>query len=300
MLSLFRKLLLSLALFALACILIMRLNRPIILPKDVPNAKREQYRRIAFAGVKNFRDLGGYATSDGKRLKWGVLYRSGHLHKLTAKDLTAFTHLGVRTVLDLRADFERTQEPDHLPADPTIRMVSLPIFEADSALGIDLRKRIVLGDVEGIDVAAMLTLANQQFVTLFTQQFRQLMQEVVAAKGQPLIFHCTEGKDRTGFAAALILRMLGVPQQLIEQDYMLSKQYASKAYWQALFILRLMRGKKTATIARQFAEVEPAYLAAAFATIDQQYGSFSAYLRDGLGLTNEDMVGLQGFLLEER
>ncbi len=113
------------------------------------------------------------------------------------------------------------------------------------------------------------------------------------------MFHCTAGKDRTGFAAAILLRILGVPQETVMQDYMLSRSYALEARSRDVFILRLTKGKETAGIVEKLSGVEAAYLQAAFETIDAEYGSFENYVRDGLGLDDTEVAALRASLLEK-
>jgi len=143
------------------------------------------------------------------------------------------------------------------------------------------------------------TSPNIQFATEFTPQFKAFIQEVLAAKGQPVLFHCTAGKDRTGFAAAILLRILGVPQETVMQDYMLSKPYALEARSRDIFILRLTKGEVTAGVVEKLSGVDATYLEAAFATIDAEYGSFENYVRDGLGLNDADVAALRASLLEK-
>lgn len=90
----------------------------LVFPKDAAEPEREAHRRIAFSGAHNFRDLGGYATADGSTVKWGVLYRSDALDKLTARDLTWLAQLGLYRIIDFREDSKREKNPDRLPGNP--------------------------------------------------------------------------------------------------------------------------------------------------------------------------------------
>jgi len=275
------------------------MNQPkaLVLPKDVSAAMREANRRIAFSGARNFRDLGGYVTLDGSTVKWGVLYRSDNLAKMTNQDLEYFSALGLYRLIDFRADYEKAEEPDHLPANPGFEVVELPIFDSNSKLGPGLRQRIMAGNLDGVDPDALLMDGNAQFATEFTPQFRAFAQEVWAAQGKPVLFHCTAGKDRTGFAAAILLRILGVPQQIVLQDYLLSQAYILDAYSKNIMVLRLTKGEKIARLVEKLFGVNAAYLQAAFDTIDARYGSFAAYVSDGLGLSAADVAVLRSNLL---
>jgi protein-tyrosine phosphatase len=185
-----------------------------------------------------------------------------------------------------------------LPGNPGFQVLELPIFDTNSQLGKDIRDKIMNGDVTGIDAGQLLIDANTQFASEFTPQFKTFVQEVQAANGRPVMFHCTAGKDRTGFAAAILLRILGVPPETVMQDYLLSKEYALQARARDIFILRLTKGQETAAIVEKLSGVEAVYLQAAFDEIDARYGSFDAYVRDGLGLSETDIQTLRSALLE--
>jgi protein-tyrosine phosphatase len=185
-----------------------------------------------------------------------------------------------------------------LPPNLRFRVVELPIFDANSRLGLEIRERVKNGDLDGIDPAALLTEANIQFVTNFTPQFKVFVREVLAAQGKPVLFHCTAGKDRTGFAAAVLLRLLGVPQEIVTQDYLLSQANILSGHARDLALGRLMFGTAAVRVVEGLLSVNAAYLQAAFDTIDSMYGSFDAYARDGLGLHDTDIAALRAALLE--
>lgn len=273
-------------------------RRPLVLPKDRPLVQRIRHRRLPFAGARNFRDLGGYATADGATVRWGVLYRSDHLHHLTNRDLAALAALDLACVIDFRSDFEQTNEPDRLPPGTPVRVVHLPIFDANTRMGREIRERIASGKLAGLDPDAMLRDANVQFVRHFTPQFQAFVREVLVAQGKPVLFHCTVGKDRTGFAAAILLRILGVPQDVILQDYLESQAYLLAGRARDLRLLRLTRGTETVQIIEGLLSVKPEYLQLAFDTIEQEYGSFAAYVRNGLGLSDFEIAELRALLLE--
>jgi protein-tyrosine phosphatase len=140
--------------------------------------------------------------------------------------------------------------------------------------------------------------ANREFAKTFTPQFSQFIQEVLKAKGQPIVWHCSAGKDRTGFAAAILLRILGVPDDVIMSDYMLSRDYAIAARQQELSLVRLLQGKEAADKIAILLGVEEAWLQAAFDTIDEQYGSFDNYIHQALGLDDTGITTLRNTLLE--
>lgn len=273
---------------------------PAPLPRHLPPERREPGRRIPSDGPGNLRDLGGYTAADGRGVRWGVLYRSDHLGKLSSRDLRQLRRLGLVTIVDFRRAAEKAESPNRLPRAHGIRVVELPVFddEASTAQGRELWARISKGDLAGVDAAALLVEANERIVTEFTPVYRQFIGEVLAARGAPLLFHCTAGKDRTGFAAAIILRLLGVPEAVIVADYLRSNGYSLATRRGELLLLRLLKGPKVTALVRTMLGVEAAYLQAAFAAIDRTYGSFEAYVRDGLGLGEGEIARLRDALLE--
>jgi protein-tyrosine phosphatase len=269
-----------------------------IYPKDLPADEREAYRHIDFRGTSNFRDLGGYHNAEGRAVAWGKLYRSDALHKLTSGDQTALAKAGLVCAIDFRADFEREENPDRLPGQGEVRQVALPIFDTNSRLGKEIREKIVAGQLDGIEPDELLEDAYAQFVSRFTPEFRRFIGEVVAAEGRPVLFHCTAGKDRTGFAAALLLRILGVPQQAVLRDYMLSQFYWQKSMAKVLFFVRLTRGPRAMKLVQQLSSAKEDYLLTAFAKIDELYGSFDNYVHEGLGLRHAEIDTLRACLLD--
>ena len=132
----------------------------------------------------------------------------------------------------------------------------------------------------------------------FTPQYRRFIHELLEANGQPILFHYTAGKDRTGFAAAILLRSLGVPLETAMFDYLLSNRYYFKPLRRNLIMIALTKGRKTAQMVAGFLEVKAGYLSAAIETIDRQYGSFDEYVRQGLDLTQEQIEHLRLIYLQ--
>ncbi|MGZ9222784.1 MAG: tyrosine-protein phosphatase [Anaerolineales bacterium] len=263
----------------------------------------EQYiqareRRLPFAGAKNFRDLGGYQTTDARTIRWGKLYRSDSLHKLTPADLKRLTSLSLDRIIDFRADHEIAEEPDRLPAGTESRVVRISILDSSTQIWRDSREQFIKGNLQNVDPVHFMIQTNMDLGTRFTPQMQTFVQEVLSANGYPLLFHCAAGKDRTGFAAAILLRILGIPQPAVMEDYLLSNQYYLSAHKWNLTLLQLAKGKSFASVVKGFLEVRPAYLATAFEAIDYKYGSFKYYVRNELGLTLKDIEQLKMLYLE--
>ena len=273
-------------------------SKSIAFADGVAQNESNQPRWIAFSGVRNFRELGGYQTVSGQLIRRGLLYRSANLHNLTDKDLQRLDRLSLKKFIDFRADIEKANEPDRLPADSNIQVLEIPILDSSTDVALTLEEQIKAGKVDGIDPSELLTEANVQLATRFTPQYQQFIHEILDANGQPILFHCTAGKDRTGFAAAILLRILGVPQETVMFDYLLSNKYYFKPLRRNLILIALTKGQKIASVVGGFLEAKTAYLETAFNTIDRQYESFDEYMRQGLDLTKEQIEHLRMLYLQ--
>jgi len=270
----------------------------LVIPAQLPAAQRADHRLLNFEGIVNFRDLGGYPAADGRQVKWGVLYRSANFAGSSKDDLEGLKQLHLKTLVDFRSSLEKEEEPNYLPDPSGFRVVEIPTLDdGNNEMAKDIMARIESGDFDGFDPNELMTTANRQFATQFTPQFRQFIQEVLAADGAPIVWHCTAGKDRTGFAAAILLRILGVPQEVVMQDYLASKQSALEDRKSQLLLLRVFKGEEAADKLAVLMGVEASWLDAAFEQIDTSWGSFDNYVHEGLGLSDEDIARLQATLL---
>ena len=272
---------------------------PVLIPAQLPVADRAAHRVLGFEGIHNFRDLGGYRTVDGRTVKWGLLYRSGTLHDASRSDLGYLQQLGLHSMVDFRSSAEKLEEPDRLPEPPGFSVVEIPTLDGgDNSVAEEIMARIETGDFSDFDPESFMLEANRHFASRFTPQYQQFLNTVMAAGGEPILWHCSAGKDRAGFAAAILLRILGVPIETVVEDYTLSKEYALAARKRDIFLLRLFKGDETADKLTVIMGVEPEWLEAGFAQIDADYGNFDNYVRQGLGLTDADVSALQALLLD--
>jgi protein-tyrosine phosphatase len=242
--------------------------------------------------------VGGYASTDGRRVKRGVLYRSDDLADLSSQDLETLAELGLRRVFDMRHVSERLDKPDRLPGNDGIAVFEIPIYfpPLDRA---ESRRKILDGEVEKGHFEQLLIEANRAFALDYTSQWHELVQGLTAPGALPALIHCVDGKDRTGFVVALILRAVGVPQETVLEDYLLSNRFfQSRIDWYAFLgsLGSLFRVPQSEI--RPLLEVRREYLEAAFAAIDERYGSFTAYLHEGLGLDIKTLNLLRLALLE--
>ena len=251
-------------------------------------------RALHLASIANLRDIGGYRTSDGHWVKMGLLYRSDQLDRVSDADLKAMERLGLRLVADLRTESERTREPDRLPrgSQPLILDVA---GDSAGSLGGDMRK--AMAAIAAGKGAELLTEANRDFVSLGSAK-RAYATLLGQMNGAPILYHCTAGKDRTGWASAVILTLLGVPRETVMADYLASNSY-----------LRAKNERAKQMLAKSGSPIEPShlepvltvrasYLDAAFDEVAKRYGSFDAYVRQGLGLGDAEIDALKSAYLQ--
>ncbi|MGW4897573.1 tyrosine-protein phosphatase [Kitasatospora sp. NPDC004240] len=226
-------------------------------------------RHIEFERLHNFRDLGGYRTTDGRSVAWGRLYRSDSLAKLRDTDWERFLTLGVRTVIDLRYPWEieakgRVPEADHLRY-ANLSIEHRPYDQAEIDPDLDpwryLADRFAEVAEDGVD------------------EIRQAI-ELIAETDDPLVFHCASGKDRTGLIAALVLTLLGVPEDQILADFALTERATPHlvADWHAANPGRTLRWPGYGRAPARVMELT-------LADLTTRYGSPTAYLTDTVGIT---------------
>ena len=227
-------------------------------------------RSLPLTGASNGRDLGGYPGREGRAVRWGRLYRSDHLAALTPADQTLLYGLGLRAVLDLRMAVERQAAPNRLPGVPQLLLPITPwVLQQMQALR-EAGRLPTPQDAEALMRQTYRVLARQETATA-----RQFFDHLLQADG-PVLFHCTAGKDRTGWLAALLLLALGVPRALVLDDYLLTNR-----------LLRVDPAILQAGppgVMPVLWRVQADYLQAGLDEIDRGWGSVAAYLQQALGL----------------
>ncbi|MFD9907247.1 tyrosine-protein phosphatase [Streptomyces sp. NPDC059063] len=253
------------------------------------------------AGVRNFRDVGGLPTVDGRRVRHGVLFRSGHLAHATAADATFLSSLGLRTVFDFRnAADQRLEGPDvELPG---VRNVNLPL--SDPADGAEFWKMVRDGHVDELRTV----LSDGRAADRMSASYRVMIKErapehsrvlhALAEDSLPALMHCAAGKDRAGLSIAVTLLAVGVEREAIEADYLKSNA-AHRRYkvHRSSSSPDAMSPEVMALLSPLF-EARAEYLAAAFTTIEQTWGDTDTYLAQGLGLAPETRDRLRERLLD--
>lgn len=258
-------------------------------------------RHIPLSGQPNFRDLGGYRSRDGRRVKWGAVYRSGELSKLTEDDLGKLEELGIKTVVDLRSPGEvSARGPSRMP--PGAKTLPLSITSSD--MFAKLIPMFLEGDFSQLP-ADLLERVNRALVRDFTEQFGGLLRALSDPANRPLVFHCTQGKDRAGFGAAMVLSALGVPWDVVVEDYLLSNEFRQEENDKMLGMIREFAGAKGGEVVELskiegLLYVKPASLEAAHTEIRELHGDVESFLVDGLGCTPEGLERLRDDMLEQR
>ena len=261
---------------------------------DAPEPVREwpQARVLPLEGGRNFRDLGGYATEDGRRVRWGVLFRSGSLTGLTAADWNYLAARGVRALCDLRSTRERESEPVELQGLPAISYWSRDYTSSFAQL------RELLRNPFGTAEAARQAMISGYGGLPFDQAsaYRQLFAYLKGGR-LPVIFNCSAGKDRTGIAAALILLALGVPRAAVVEDFMLTNDVLDL---QSVLLKRAgtSLAKQPPGVVAAILRADPDYIQSALDSIDSRHGSFTGFLHEALDVSDSDLRRLKDTLLE--
>ena len=259
-------------------------------------------RHIPLVGQPNFRDLGGYASADGRRIKWGVVYRSGELSQLSDDDVSRLGQLGIRTVVDLRSPEEVTARGEgRLP--PGAQVLPTPITSSD--MFAKLIPMFLKGDFSKVP-PDLLDQVNRALVREFTGQYANLLRVLSDPANRPLVFHCTQGKDRAGFGAAMVLSALGVPWETVLEDYLLSNHFRKQENDKMLDMIRGFASSQGEGDGEDIAfsrvegllYVKEQSLMAAHAEIIERHGDVEAFLTNGLGCSAEGLMQLRNELLE--
>jgi protein-tyrosine phosphatase len=259
-------------------------------------------RCVALSGQNNFRDLGGHRARDGRTVRWGQIYRSGELSALSDEDVERLAELGLRTVVDLRSAAEmESKGPDRLP--PGAEVLSLTIDPGD--LSPIVGPAFATGDFSHIP-ADLLGQINRAYVRDCTDQLRTLLSIALDPANRPLVFHCTQGKDRAGISAAILLSALGVPWDGVIEDYLLSNAQRHESATAGLRTLRKQSARKRGveveevdiTHIRGLFFVDATYLGAARGEMHELYGSIESFVGDGLRWSDTELTALRNELLE--
>ncbi len=257
-------------------------------------------RLLPLEGGRNFRDLGGYRTGEGRLVRPNTLFRSGTMHNLTDSDHAYLAKLGLRTVIDLRTTEERAAEPTAWPDDAVEHLYF--DYEMENSMG-ELRQQFLKQQVQPDDVRKAMIGMYRSIAYDHADQYRELFGRL-ADDQLPLAFHCSAGKDRAGTAAALILSALGVPRETVVQDYALSdqlvdftKEFAAKTRDARDTPYAFLAGVSLELIAPMMRS-DPSYIEATFAQIELDHGSVLAFIHQELDVSDSGLGSIRDNLLE--
>ena len=229
---------------------------------------------IPLRSASNLRDLGGWPTQSGRRVRTGLVFRAPALSRLCAEDEAVIASLGLRTVCDLRGVHEAAHNPVALAG---ARTVPLPI---EPSMGASLRDILRTGQDSGHtspeDMLALLQDAYRAYALQSFPQYRAFFAALLAPGGTPILLHCSAGKDRTGFGSALLLTALGVAWKHVLEDYL-----ATNSLWRREVVGNFDLPPAVSEILFGAHEV---LLTAAFDAVRAEYGSLDAYLEQAIGL----------------
>jgi len=237
---------------------------------------------IEIKKVHNFRTVGNIKNVDGRTLKEGKFYRSGHLYQLKKKSFKEIENLGIKEIIDLRNSKEIAQKPDHLPSEIIYKNYSAFEDEGDQ---LDQAKKLVLKGK--VDADTRMLEFYKDYVTENPEIIKKIITEILESD-HPVLYHCTAGKDRTGITSALILTILKFDKETIYNDYLLSNNYRQKLVDKRLHLannLHFLYPKMDINVLEKLSWVEVDYLDAAFNEINKKYGSVDNYIQQVLGIS---------------
>ena len=241
---------------------------------------------VPLSGGSNFRDLGGYRTAEGRTVRRNAVFRSAHLGGLTDDDRAALGRLGVRTIVDLRGVAEAAETP-HAIDGLRCRVVGAHI---EPGVGDRIRGAVADGSATPHLMMEFLTDHYRDYPRRCAPGFRTLFATLSDGTHRPLVFHCTAGKDRTGFASALLLSLLGVPWETVMEDYLRTND---------LWTGHIGRYPELDIDTRAaIIEARAAYLEAAFDVVRGDFGGPEAFAERALGLDAAARARLQDELLD--
>lgn len=257
--------------------------------------------RIALQGTPNFRDLGGLRTRSGRRLRDGQLFRTEGPAYLLDSDIEQLQRLGLRLVCDLRSDTEREHQPNAWCATTSLNLLNLDV-SADLRAGGNAAWKALQTDPSVAGARNAMLHNYRSMPHGMAPHLRILFDHIIGHEEMPALIHCTAGKDRTGFAIAIILHALDVPRETIYADYMLSRRHASAERFGDSIVQAF-----TATLGfapnphviDALVNVEESYLDTAWSEAEAIAGSFDGYIRDSIGLREDEIEQLRRSLLTD-
>jgi len=253
--------------------------------------------------VPNLRDVGGYKTQTGATVTRELAYRSDTFYPMTAEDDKKLEILQIKNDYDLRTTAEAKAEPDEMPAGVEYHLLNV-LADAKSAAPAELEKLLhepkkaneALG---GGKIEELFEKGYREFIYLPSakQSYRTLFLSLADPNKLPAVFHCTTGKDRTGWAAAALLTLLGVPSETVMADYMQTNEYTLPQFQKTIDEFVAAGGDRDIAVA--VFGVKQEYLEASFDEMRKQYGSIEQYFSEGLGIDAAGQQALRDHYLDK-
>ena len=253
--------------------------------------------------LKNFRDLGGIPTSDGKKVRDGMLYRSGHLCAISMEKAEELRdEKGLYAIVDLRSPSELAEKQDVIAEG--VQYFHLPPLNDEQNPSINKNNRVaVLKNIMAKEGGARkhlsdiyrLMITQKESLEAFRDFIRLLLER---QEGEGVLWHCTQGKDRTGIAAAVILMSLGVDRKEIMRDYMRTNHSSAFVnFWIFVGVVLVKFSVHAAHSLNLLLSARKFFMEAAFEEIDKVYGGTDGFLRDGVGISDEEIQRLREIYL---
>ena len=272
-------------------------------------------RILPIQGMYNVRDLGGYPTRNGKHVKWGMLYRGDHLYNIKEEGLPYLHQLGLHSIIDFRNELEGEKFPNNTGDAEIVQYRFAPDGQIAAFAGSLQNEEHAFSHEHQLEVAreqvkkdkdyAAKSMMKQQIEFVHTpcskEAYRHTLELMADSQALPLFFHCKGGKDRTGFAAMLILSILGVDEEYILYDYLLTNRAREKKNQRYLDNFRRMADgdEEVAQYLFSIFDTRKEYLQAALNEIHQEYGDVVTYVKQELGISDETIQALRSLYLED-
>lgn len=272
--------------------------------KDAENEEQlKPGQSLGITSVPNLRDVGGYTTVDGKTLARGIAYRSNQLNPISDTDMKKIAALGLKNDYDLRTKAEGKERPDQIPEGVNYNLLNV-LADANSA-GPAMLEKLMHKPTEaneklgGGKIDTMFIEGYREFISLPSAKsaYRELFLALGDPEKTPALFHCTTGKDRTGWGAAALLTLLGVSQDVVMQDFLKSNEYILPLYRKQIDAFAAAGGDSLIPLA--IFGVKAEYLNASFDEVHKNYGSIENYFSDGLGINAEQQEEIKKLYLKD-
>lgn len=261
--------------------LFFALNIPLLAMAQLADSSK---RLVPVKGAHNFRDVGGYKTTDGREVKWGKVYRSASINHLTDDDMALMESKGIKTVIDFRGKAEAAAAPDRL--NPNTDYTLSPAGSDSLPNPKQIAELLKNGDF-------LIKMYGEEGLKYFGDRYRPMFVKLLTLDNEEaLMYHCTGGRDRTGMATALFLYILGVPKDVITEDFVASNVYLKPIMGSMLKPLSQMSGLSEEEVEHQMA-LRPELLKAFFEAISKQYGSIENFMLVEMGIGSKEITLLK-------